>query len=218
MEPASVDPKSVLLENKDSYTGFPFWKESILVILFLVVAPLTILSSTLALFAITKPVSASSIKSKPVQIYAALPETRPAVSGTVIGEDARAMVLQKFLKLNNSPLLPYANMLVQTADHYGLDWKLIPAIAQKESGLCRVIPEGSHNCWGWGIHSKGTLMFDNYPEAIDTVAKGLKEKYIDMGYTTPEKIMTKYAHPDSTTWADGVSMYMEQIKSLELSD
>ncbi|MCX7928238.1 MAG: hypothetical protein N2558_00945, partial [Patescibacteria group bacterium] len=56
------------------------------------------------------------------------------------------------------------------------------------------------------------LKFSNYDIAIETVAKGLKEKYIDRGYTTPELIMKKYAHPNSTTWADGVNMYMQKIE------
>jgi hypothetical protein len=98
------------------------------------------------------------------------------------------------------------------ADKYTVDWRLITAIAMKESGLCRVIPQGSHNCWGWGIHSKGTLGFDTYEEGIEIVTRGLKEKYIDLGLVTPEKIMTKYAHPDSTTWAEGVTAYMNQLE------
>lgn len=211
-----VLPQSVLTDYKpEEYS--PYWKQALFLTIFLTITPLTIFAGILALFAFNTPVKAQNIATnRGAQIYAALPQTLPAVSGTVIGEDARVMLLHKFLELNTSELAPHARFLVETADKYRLDWKLLPAIAQKESGLCNVIPEGSHNCWGWGIHSKGTLMFDNYEEAIDTVAKGLKEKYIDLGYTTPEKIMTKYAHPDSTTWADGVTMYMDQIRNLDL--
>ena len=108
--------------------------------------------------------------------------------------------------------MSYADFIVQTADKYGLDFRLLTAIAQKESGLCRVIPEGSNNCWGWGIHSEGTLGFDSYEEAIETVSKGLKENYIDLGYVSVEEIMAKYAHPSSTTWAEGVSFYMNQMR------
>ena len=202
----------------DIFTDTPkpapsFGRQAIFIVLFLLVTPVTLFSAVLSFYTLSKPVKDDT---KNVQVYAALPVAMPGVSGSVIGDDARVLILQKYLNQNTSPLAPYADLLVETADYYHLDWKLLPAIAQKESGLCRVIPEGSHNCWGWGIHSKGTLMFDDYHEAITTVAQGLKEKYIDEGFTTPNKIMQKYAHPDSTTWADGVSMYMEQIHSLSL--
>ena len=55
-------------------------------------------------------------------------------------------------------------------------------------------------------------MFDSYPEALEVVAKGLRENYIDKGFVTPEQIMKKYAHPDSTTWAEGVNFYMDQLE------
>jgi hypothetical protein len=180
--------------------------------IFFLITPLTLFVSILSLYTMNIPK-----ETKGSQVYASLPDTIPEVSGSVIGDDARVLVLEKYLEMNTSPLTQYARLLVETADTYNLDWKLLPAIAQKESGLCHVIPENSHNCWGWGIHSKGTLLFDDYKEAITTVAKGLKEKYIDEGFTTPDKIMEKYAHPDSTTWADGVSMYMEQIKNVSVN-
>jgi hypothetical protein len=56
------------------------------------------------------------------------------------------------------------------------------------------------------------LGFDSFEEGIEIVSKGLKEYYIDLGYVTVEEIMKKYAHPDSTTWAEGVSYYMLQME------
>lgn len=217
-ESSFVAPESVLIQPEKTTLGY--WKHILLVFIFITITPITILSGVISLAALAKPLPANAQTPDPTprgaQIYAALPQSMPSLSGKVIGDDARILILQKFLELNTSPLAAHAAFLVQTADKYQLDWKLLPAIAQKESGLCNVIPPESHNCWGWGIHSKGTLMFDNYEEAIDTVGKGLKEKYIDYGLTTPEKIMTKYAHPDSTTWAEGVRMYMEQIRNLDI--
>lgn len=135
-----------------------------------------------------------------------------SVSDEVISGDSRAELLRKYLTKNKSPLLPHAEFIVALSDKYMIDYRLLVAIAQKESGLCRVIPEGSHNCWGWGIHSKGSLGFDSYEEGLETVAKGLKEKYVDKGYLTVEQIMTKYAHSSSTTWAEGVIGYMNDIQ------
>ena len=191
-----------------------------LLILFLTFTPVTLLSSIISLVSITtekktqekEAILRQSLPKYETRVYAPLEiNDFPTVFSEVIVDDARIEIVRNYLQKNKSPLLPHADVLVNTADKYGLDYRLLPAIAQKESGLCRVIPPESHNCWGWGIHSKGTLMFDNYPEAIETVAKGLKEKYIDLGYVTPDQIMKKYAHPDSTTWADGVKMYMAQL-------
>ena len=147
-----------------------------------------------------------------VSIYASLPKERPAISGSIGVADARCEIVRQYLEDHNSPLEESACTLVEAADEYGLDWRLLTAIAQKESGLCRVIPPGSHNCWGWGIYGTTVTRFSSFDEAIYTVSNGLKTNYIDRGYTTVEEIMTKYAHPDSTTWADGVNFYLEQLQ------
>ena len=202
-------------------TSDSFFKKLILTFVFFTITPITLFASVLALFAISSSESATkSVQTlnfidspKPgVQVYASLPDSTPSITGEVTGADARSEIIKEYLEANNSPLSPYADFIVSAADRYGLDFRLLSAIAQKESGLCRVIPEGSHNCWGWGIHSEGTLGFDSYEEAIETVSKGLKENYIDLGYVTVEEIMEKYAHPSSTTWAEGVSFYMNQMK------
>lgn len=195
------------------------WRKLIFVFVFFLVTPVALFTSVFSLVALTtstqKLDTSQNIIKSPiagVQVYASLPNDFPTVSGEVIEADARSLIIRNYLKTYQSPLTPYSDYIVQTADKYSIDWRLITAIAMKESGLCRIIPPGTHNCWGWGIHSKGTLGFDSYEEGIETVTKGLRENYIDIGLTTPEKIMTKYAHPDSTTWAEGVTAYMNQLR------
>lgn len=183
---------------------------------FIIATPIALIASIVSLFTISEHRAENArliSQSQPTaHIFSAQPPVATqAMNGTVLGSDIRVSLLERYMRRNNSELTAFAEKIVLTADKYGLDYRLLVAIAQKESGLCRVIPDDSHNCWGWGIHSKGTLKFDSYDTAIETVSKGLKEKYIDLGYTTPELIMQKYAHPDSTTWADGVNMYMERI-------
>ena len=112
----------------------------------------------------------------------------------------------------NSPLAPYADLLVQKADEYGLDFRLTTAIAQQESNLCKKIPDDTFNCWGWGIHSQGTLAFDSYNQAIDIVTLGLKQKYIDEGLTTPEAIMERYTPLSRGSWAEGVSQFLSELE------
>ncbi len=200
--------------------GDSLLKKIVLIAVFFMVTPMALFSSILSLVAVSDNQSKTlgektSIFEEPepgVRVYAALPADTPSVYEKVISADARPEIVRNYLKINRSPLEPYADYIVEVADKYGMDFRLITSIAQKESGLCRVIPPESHNCWGWGIHSKGTLGFSSYKEGIETVSKGLKENYIDKGYVTVDEIMKKYAHPDSTTWADGVNYYMAQME------
>lgn len=197
-----------------------FFKRLILIAVFFTITPLALFSSVISLIAIsdaqvqTLSEKANLFKNPEpgIRVYASLPSDIPSISEHIISADARPEIIKDYLKANKSNLEPYADLLVQTSDKYDLDFRLLTAIAQKESGLCRVIPPESYNCWGWGIHSQGSLGFNSFEEGIETVSKGLKENYIDRGYVTVEEIMKKYAHPDSTTWAEGVSYYMLQME------
>lgn len=208
------------METDTPEGGYSFIRRLTLIVVFLAITPLTLFASAISLIALSHTSSVPNGKDLNIvnysiqgaQVYASLPSTFPSISGKIVATDARGDILEKFMKKYNSPLEPYSEQIVQTSDKYNLDYRLLAAIAMKESGLCKAIPEESYNCWGWGIHSKGTLRFSSFEEGIETVAKGLKESYIDKGYGTVEEIMTKYAHPDSTTWAEGVLQYMSQMR------
>ena len=198
-----------------------FVKRIIFILVFFTITPLTLFSSVFSLIVIsnsvtdTPNVTESNLINSPksgVNVYAALPDTFPSVSGEVVAADARPEIIREYLQTYKSPMEPYADFIVQTADKYGLDYRLITAIAQKESGLGKAMPKDCFNPFGWGIHSKGTLCFDNWEEGIEAISKGLKENYIDQGYVTVPEIMKKYAHPSSTTWAEGVLSYMDQLE------
>lgn len=137
----------------------------------------------------------------------------PTINITMESADSRIFLISQYLKRYNSPLTELAPEIVRISDTYSLDYRLLVAIAQQESNLCKIIPVDSYNCWGWGIHSKGSLGFSSYKEAFHTVAKGLRENYLDQGYTTPDKIMTKYTPSSPGTWARGVNQFMEEIEN-----
>lgn len=129
--------------------------------------------------------------------------------------DARPLIIRNYLRRYRSLLEPYSRLLVETADKYSLDYRLLVAIAHQESSLCHKIPPGSHNCWGFGIYADKVVRFDSYPEAIDTVARTLKKEYIDKGLDTPEKIMAKYTPPSveiGGPWAKGVSSFLVNLQ------
>lgn len=201
---------------------FVFGKNMLLIAIFFLITPLTLGVSLFSLFSLktsalakanSNQVSQGSSPFSGVQVYASLPAMLPAVSGEVGASDARTEIVKQYLESYNSPLTPYADEIVQVSDKYGLDYRLLPAIAQQESNLCKIIPPDTYNCWGWGIHSAGTLGFDSFSEGIEVVAKGLKTKYIDKGYVTVEEIMSKY-NPTSPggAWGKGVQSFMEKME------
>lgn len=151
--------------------------------------------------------TSESIVSKPV-----LPEVLGAFTFSVKTDDAIPEIIKNYLKKYDSPLLPEADYLIATAEKYNLDSRLLLAIAQQESNLCKKIPDDSHNCWGWGIHSQGTLKFSSYQEAIEVVAKGLSQNYIRKGLITPEEIMSIYTPLSEGSWAKGVQQFLDEME------
>lgn len=161
-----------------------------------------------------------SHKKYPAQVYAALPGTVGEIISSVQTNDARPVIIEKYLKKYNSAMTPHekiAQKVVEVSDHFGLDWRLLIAIAQQESNLGKKMPENCFNAWGYGIHSQGTLCFNSWEEGIETVAKGIKEKYVDQGLSTPEAIMAKYTPQSSGSWAFGVNQFLEDLQSGEVN-
>lgn len=143
---------------------------------------------------------------------AAVPLVFNSVETTITDGDGRASNLKSFFRKHNSPLYDYADVIVSVSDKYGLDYRLIPAIGMQESNLCNNIPENSNNCWGWGIWPGHVTRFDNYGEAIETVAKGLKKNYVDQGLVTATQIMAKYNPSSDGSWAHGVNHFLEALQ------
>jgi len=199
-----------------------FWKNIILVAVFFIVTPLTLGISLFSLFSLKtsiisakQDVSASNLLSSPesgVRVFASLPAVFPSVSQQITSADARPEILKQYMDNYGSPLAAYAGLIVQTADKYSLDYRLITAIAQQESNICKIIPPESYNCWGWGITGSGSLGFSSYEDGIETVSKGIKTEYIDKGYTTINEIMSKYTPQSNGSWAEGVNAFMSDMQ------
>ncbi len=135
------------------------------------------------------------------------------LNGEVVGKDARVEIARRYLEKYKSPLLPYAQMVVDLADLYKFDYYWILAIGQQESNLCKKIPADSYNCWGYGINSAGTLRFDSYEAALKSYAEYLDREYFEKGRTTAESIMKKYCPHSNGSWAYGVNHFIEEIES-----
>lgn len=151
-------------------------------------------------------------QSSPYELFTAIPAQVGGLTNSVATGDARPLILKNFLETNKSPLTPYTELLVQTADKYGLDFRLIPAIAMVESTGGKVMPADSHNAWGF---ANGATRFSSWEAAIEKVAQTLKEDYVDKGLATPELIMPKYAPPSVSKggpWAKGVNFFFSELE------
>jgi len=135
------------------------------------------------------------------------------ISEQISMDDARPVILKKYLEKYKSPLLPYADLIFQLSENYGYEYYWIVAIAQQESNLCKKIPDDSYNCWGYGIHKKGTLKFDNYELSIRSYAEYLKREYFDKGLNTPELMMKKYCPSSNGSWAKGVQQFIDEMEN-----
>lgn len=184
---------------------------SVLVVLLLVLAVVEVLVLTNE----KKEQSPSQLAASHTNVVLANSEGDVAgdmVETQIVGEDARPLIIKRYLEKYKSPLAPYANLIFELSETYGYEYYWIVAIAQQESNLCKKIPENSHNCWGYGIHKNGTLRFDSYELALRSYAEYLKRQYFDKGLNTPELIMRKYTPSSNGSWAFGVKQFIRQLE------
>ena len=144
--------------------------------------------------------------------FSAAPFVLGAYTTDISLGDSRVANLKIFFRKYNSPLYDSAATIIKVSDEYKFDYRLLPAIAMQESNLCKYIPEDSHNCWGWGIYGNSALKFSTYDEAIETVAKGIKNEYLDKGLLTASAIMEKYTPSSNGSWAHGVNTFLRALE------
>jgi soluble lytic murein transglycosylase-like protein len=145
---------------------------------------------------------------QPVQAVEKMAGSSAMLENSLSEADQRAFKLEKFLESYDSPLAEYAQVFVESADKYGLDWKLVPAITGVESTFGKQIPAGSYNAYGW---ANGAYAFQSWEDSIEVVSQALKEKYVDKGLDTPFKMGPVYA-PPSKTWAYKVVSFVNKIE------
>lgn len=190
-------------------------KKSLMTLLFFLITPLNLAASFLILANLYRPPKLQEIPLKktnflPSQLYAALPQTVGEVLGVISTADARPVIIEKYLEKHHSPMPP--EPLLEAAERHHVNPWLIVAIAQCESNLCKKCSQGSYNCWGF---ENGDTRFLSWEQAYNQVAKTLRERYLNLGLDTPEKIMPKYAPPSvekGGPWAKCVNQFMEELE------
>ncbi len=156
----------------------------------------------------------------PAKVFAQVQEhtvsAKLAVSEKPYSSDPRINVLKAYLASYNSPLTDSASTFVESADRYSLDWKLVAAISGVESTFGHQIPYESFNGWGWGVYGTNVIRFNSWNEAIVTISKALREKYLrNISESDPYVIGPTYAA--SPAWATHVDSFMQQIASFEVN-
>ncbi len=138
------------------------------------------------------------------------------VQTVIESADARSAIVAKFLERHNSPMQPYdyyGHKIVEIADRYQFDFRLLPAIAMQESNLCKnTNPDAPHNCLGFGIHKSGTLDFESYEAGFERAGRELKAYYIEKGLTTVELIESKYTPSSNGSWSNSVNQWMAEMR------
>ncbi len=168
-----------------------------IVLLAIVISP-TISNSTPSTQAVETPAALGTQTQNPDVI----------VIDVVAAKDDRVDRLAKYFAAKASPFTPYAPNFIEVADRYDLDWTLLPAIANLESQLGKMIPAGSFNPYGW---NNGNFKFGSWENANETVANGLRTRYAPSGEITPFRIGKMYAA--SPTWAVRVAKYQADIRA-----
>lgn len=153
------------------------------------------------------------LRTNSYQMYSSLPKVLGASTFSVESGDAIPELAKTFSK--GTPMEPYIENFVNIARKNGLtdnQLLILLVIGKCESGLGKNMPENCYNPFGWGIHSQGTLCFENWEEGFEKVTLGFKTKYIDKGLTSPEEIMEIYC-PQSLenggSWAKCVIHFLE---------
>ncbi len=159
----------------------------------------------------TSPGDVLGYNSDPV--FAALPSFDQQMKTSLKIDDARPEIVRQYLKKFDSPLVPLAQLIVDLSDQNDFDYRWMVAIAQQESNLCKHIPEGSYNCWGWGIYGDKVTKFDSYEDAIRRIAPQFTKIFLKGDHTKdPSVVMKTYTPPSDGSWANGVSTFFGHLE------
>lgn len=114
--------------------------------------------------------------------------------------------LKAYLAGKNSPLQDHVEILLLQPN-----WKVVLAISQAESNLCK--RQLGHNCWGigGGNHRK----YPSYAEAIID-ANAVVQKYWDRGHRSTKTMMPYYVGWQNHSWVLATQSILAELEQLGL--
>lgn len=146
------------------------------------------------------------IEHVPIDVHVQIQETASVQKDVRLQElserSNRIARVRDFYARWNAPLGAHAETIVDAAERWGIDWRLVPAISIVESSGGRYCFR-PYNAYGWG--KAGYSSFD---ESIEAVTRGLST-----GYRTsnPHAIGPKYNPVTPTEWSNKVAGLMSQL-------
>ena len=125
-------------------------------------------------------------------------------------QEFKALAIDTYFEDRDMPLAGMGMKMVIEAEKNGIDWRLLPAIAVREStGGKRACKGATYNSFGWGSCK---INFKSNENAIETVARNLggNNPNTDHHYAgkTTKEILQKYNPPSI------VKHYAEQVMSI----
>lgn len=133
------------------------------------------------------------------------------------GENKKILEIEEFFNSYGSPLALYAKDFFKASKSMQLDYRLLPAISMVESTGGKATPScADYNPFGWSDSSSpcNYRQFENFSEAITTVAKGIGrgKSYAEFRETKKiSDIAKKYNPGNSEKWARDVEFFINKF-------
>ena len=133
--------------------------------------------------------------------------------------EENAAKIDAYFAGGNMPLEGYGMKMVTEAEAHGLDWRLIPAIAVREStGGIHACKKATFSAFGWG---SCRISFKSYDDAIESLAEHLggdnprTARYYDN--KSIEQILRTYNPPSVVPrYAEQVIAVMNKIEEVKI--
>lgn len=168
----------------------------------------------------TKKVENTKVEIKEEEIYVEKEEIvleEPKENPIVFDGMTIEQLSEKLNKSLYSTLSGYGSTFARLSLQYNMDPYLVVAISLQETGCkwgCSYLVKNCNNIGGMkGEPSCGGSYrsFETLELGIQKYIENLYYNYYMVGLTTPETMNSKYA--ESTTWAEYVNEYIEEIKA-----
>lgn len=123
--------------------------------------------------------------------------------------DVRAVKLGRWFEQKKCPPinLTLIDSYIESADKYGIDYRLLPAISMQESTCLKHYPPQTNNPYGWASARVG---FDSLPAAIDFVTDKLANGHYYAGKTLTKKLNAYNPNPE---YAPKIIKFMNDIEN-----
>jgi hypothetical protein len=171
------------------------------------------------MIAIASPLTNQADLEKPTADIVSISSESSVITTQEDESREKAEAIDNYFASKGAPLSGYGINFVKEAEKNGLDWRLLPAIAMRESTggkfACKSV-NAPNNSFGWYSCKKG---FDSVEESIEYISKtisGNNEKATSYNKDmTTEQILKTY-NPDSIVpgYSKQVMKIMDSIGSL----